>query len=289
VAQGDVLGARGDWKSALARYDDAIQTAPNAFRPYLHAALAAVELKDTVRAKGFVETAGQLRPGVAEVLSVTAMVQKASDPKSASRLMQQAMEQAPEEPAYPYQLGVIFMSMGAPLEAIDVLKKATALDPDYVDAYYVLAKVQRDLGRQKDARQSLDDAVRIDPKRADAWLEIADLLSQQDDDAGALRAYEKALKADAKNPASVCAMGETLVVRMGTDVKNLKRGIEVLENCVKLQPKHASAWKTLGNAYKTLTPPRKKEALRAYRAHMQVNPDDIENLIITDLIKDLGG
>ena len=285
VASGDVLAARTDFKAALGKYEHAMQLAPNAFQPYLHAAVAAIELKDQVRAKGFVDTAGQLRPNVAEVLAMQGLVLKQTDPKSAERLLKQAIELAPEEPVYAYQLGVVNQAMGAPLEAIDALKKATGIDPDFVDAYYMLAKVQRDLGRTKEAKESLDAAVRIDPKRSDAWLELADILGTQDDDAGALKAYEKALKADPQNPASVCAMGETLIVRLGTEAANLKRGTEVLERCVKLAPKHASAWKNLGNAYKTVN--KTKDAIRCYKAHIAANPEDVENMILQDFIADL--
>ena len=288
VAAGDVLAARGDNKGALTRYEEAMQLAPNYYMPYLHAARVAVALKDLQRAKGFVDTAGQLRPSVAEVLAMQAIVGRSADPKQASRTMQQAIDQAPEEPLYPYELGVIYAGMGAAPEAIDAFRKAVTLDPDFVDAYYQLAKVQRDLTRPKDAKESLDNAVRIDPKRADAWLEIADLLGQQGDDQAALKAYEKALSSDPKNPDSICAMGETLVVRMGENEKNLKRGIDVLEKCVKMVPKHPTAWRNLGNAYKQ-NPKRKKDAIAAYKKHLAISPDDSDNVTVLQDLKDLQG
>jgi predicted Zn finger-like uncharacterized protein len=288
VAAGDVLFARNDFKGAMSRYEEAMQLAPNAYAPYLHAARAAVELKDFNRAKGFVDTAGQLRPNVTEVIAVQGVVMKSQDPKQASRLMTQAMEQAPEEPLYPYELGLIFMGMGAPVEAIDALKKAASLDPDFVDAYFQLSKVQRDLQRTREARESLDNCVRIDPKRSDAWLAIADLEQQQGNDAGALKAYEKALSADPKNALSVCNMGETLVVRMGSETVNLKRGVQVLEQCVKLDPKHQTAWMNLGNAYKTLG--KKKEAIHAYEEHLKVSTEESpDDMIVRDQLRDLTG
>jgi predicted Zn finger-like uncharacterized protein len=289
VVAGDALAARGDNKGALQRYENAMQLAPNYYLPYLHAARVAVNLKDQGRAKGFVDTAGQLRPGVSEVLEMQAIVAKSSDPKQASRTMQQAIDAAPEIPEYTYELGVIFAGMGAPVEAIDAFKKAVGLDPDYVDAYFALSKVQRDLQRPKDAMESLQNCVRIDPKRADAWVEIADLLSQQGDDTGSLRAYEKALKADPKNAESVCAMGMTLVQRVGNDIKNLKRGIDVLERCVQLNPKHPEAWKALGDAYKGLQPAKKRDAIRCYQKHLELFPDDTEASTVRDEIRDLGG
>ncbi len=285
VAAGDLLAARGDNKGAMTRYEEAMQLAPNNYMPYLHAARTAVALKDLGRAKGFVDTAQQLRPSVAEVLAMQAIVTKSMDPKAASRTMEQAIDQAPEEPVYPYELGLIFSGMVAYPEAIDAFKKAVSLDPDYVDAYYQLAKVQRELNRIKDAKQSLENAVRIDPKRTDCWLELAAIYQQQGDEAGSLRAYERALKADPKNPASVCQMGETLVVMLGNDNKQLKRGIDALERCVRLAPKHESAWKNLGNAYKTLG--KKKDAVRCYERHLAVNPDDPDNGDVKQSLADM--
>ena len=85
-------------------------------------------------------------------------------------------------------------------------------------------------------------------------------------------------------------MGQTLIERMGNDDKNVKRGVDVLEKCVSLSPKHPTAWKHLGNAYKQMGAKRKKDALRAYKAHMAANPEDPENdIMIKDWIKELGG
>jgi Flp pilus assembly protein TadD len=56
---------------------------------------------------------------------------------------------------------------------------------------------------------------------------------------------------------------------------------------VKLTPKHPSAWKSLGYAYKQTS--KKKEAVAAFRQHLAVNADDPENPIIQDYIVDLGG
>jgi cytochrome c-type biogenesis protein CcmH/NrfG len=129
--------------------------------------------------------------------------------------------------------------------------------------------------------------MKFDKTRADAWVAIADILATTGDDTGALDAYEKALRAEPTNPQSVCAMGETLVLRMGEDTKNLKRGAETLERCVKLSKVHPSAWKNLGNAYKTLN--KRKEAVASYKQHLVVAPDDPENSILRDFIVDLGG
>ncbi|MDP2344674.1 MAG: tetratricopeptide repeat protein [Deltaproteobacteria bacterium] len=287
IAAGDVARSRGEFKQALDRYEEAMQLAPNAFEPYTRAAITAAKLKDVPRAKSLIETAGQLRPNNPDVIGAQAIVIASVDPKQAATLLQQAVDAAPEDPVLPYLLGITFQSMGQGLEAIDALKKATTLAPEYDDAWYSLGKVNRDLGRNDEAKKCFAQVVRIDKKRADGWIQTADILATTGDDAGALEAYEKALRADPNNADSVCAMGETLVVRMGEDAKNLKRGVDMLERCVRLAPKHATAWKNLGNAYKGEK--KNKLAVGAYKQHLVVNPGDPDNSFVEDFVTDLGG
>ena len=287
MAAGNVAKARGELKQALDRYEEAMQVAPNAYEPYARAAVVAAKLKDPQRARGLAETAGQLRPNNPDVVVAQAMVTAVTDPKQAATLLTQASEAAPEDPLLPYLLGVVYLSMGGSLEAIDALRKAVALAPNYDDAWFSLGKVNRELGRTDEARRCFVEVSAIDKTRADAWVEIADILASTGDDAGALEAYERALRAEPTNPQSVCAMGETLVVRLGEDPKSLKRGAETLERCLKLNKGHPSAWKNLGNAYKTLN--KRKEAVVAYKQHLVTVPDDPENAIIRDFIVDLGG
>lgn len=286
IAHGDVLAASGDLKGALDRYQEAMQIAPNAHQSYVRAARVCAEMRDFGRAKGFVDTAGQLRPGIAEVIAAQAVVVRATDAANAAQLLQQASELAPEEPFYPHELGITFANMAAPLEAVDALKKAVGLDPTYADAYFQLGKVYRDLGRQRDAKDAIERCLKYEPKRVDAWLELADLASTQGDDEGTLKAYERALQANPDNAATTCAMGETLVLRMGGEPRHLKRGVDTLEKCVRLMPTHATAWVTLGNGFKTVG--KRKEALRAFKQHLQNVPGDSpETAIARDQIADL--
>jgi tetratricopeptide (TPR) repeat protein len=287
LAAGDVAKARGELKQALDRYEEAMQLAPSAHEPYVRAAIVAARLKDPQRARGLAETAGQLRPNNPDVIVAQALVVGVNDPKQASTLLTQAAEAAPEDPQLPFLLGDIYMQMGGQLEAVDALRRAVTLAPAFDDAWYLLGKVNRELGRNDEAKRCFTEVTKLDKTRSDAWVAIADILATTGDDAGALDAYQKALRAEPNNPASVCAMGETLVLRMGEDAKNLKHGAETLERCVRLNKVHPSAWKNLGNAYKTMN--KRKEAVVAYKQHLAVVPDDPENGIIRDFIVDLGG
>ena len=287
LAAGTVELARGDAKKALEKYEEAMKLAPADHEPYVHAARAAIELKDLSRAKGFIETARSLRPNVPDVTVAQALWIQATDPRLTLTLLQEVMDASPEDPMLPYLFGTSARAQGAFVEAIDALKKATTLAPDFDDAWFALGKTNRDLGRNDEAKAAFAEVVRLQPSRVDAWVETADLLATHGDTAGALTAYEKALQGAPDSSQPVCAMGETLVVRLGEEPKNLKRGIEMLARCTTMSPQHASAWKNLGNAYKTVN--KKKEAVKAYKSHIDANPDDPENGILKDYIQDLGG
>jgi tetratricopeptide (TPR) repeat protein len=249
--------------------------------------VAAAMLKDPQRAKGLAETAGQLRPNNPDVMAAQALVLAAQDPKAAAAMLVSAGEAAAEDPSLPMLLGVVYASMGANPEAVDALKRATTLAPDFDDAWFVQGKVYREMGRSGDALRCFAEVSRIDPKRADAWIETADLQANTGDDVAALRSYEKALEAQPANPASICAMGDTLIVRMGDEPKNFKRGIEMLERCTKLAPGHPTAWHRLGDAYAQIN--KKREAIAAYKTHLTIAPDDAEAKIVRDNIVELGG
>jgi tetratricopeptide (TPR) repeat protein len=288
LASGDVAKARGDLKVALDRYEEAMQLAPNAFEPYARAAIVAAKLKDPQRAKGLAETAGQLRPNNPDVMVAQALVIAVQDPKSAAGLLTTAGEAAGEDPLLPYLLGTVYQAMGANPEAIDALKRATTLASNYDDAWFAQGKVYREMGRTGDALRCFAEVSRIDGTRADAWIETADLQASAGDDAAALVSYEKALKAEPSNPASICAMGDTLVRRMGEEPKNVKRGVEMLEKCTRLDAKHPTAWNHLGEAYSQLN--RKREAIAAYKTHLTIAPpDDPETNIVRENIIELGG
>jgi tetratricopeptide (TPR) repeat protein len=287
VGAGDVFLAREQYKQALEKYEEAMQLAPNNYIGYIRAAVAAVELNDVQRAKGLVETADQLRPGSPEVQAARARVLSKTDPKQAASILQLAAETSPDDPHLLYLLATTHINMGGYIEAIETLAKATTVAPAFDDAWFALGKANRELGRSGDATAAFEKAIEVDPRRADAWIQIANLRSLNNDDAGALLAYDKAIKVDPNDPKSICAMGETLVVRMGEDAKNLKKGMEVLERCTKLDNEHPSAWKILGNAYKTIN--KRKDAIAAYKTHLSVAPEDQEASIIRDYIVDLGG
>ena len=128
--------------------------------------------------------------------------------------------------------------------------------------------------------------IKLDNKRPDAHLEIAEILTSLGDAQGALRAFKGAINADPKASRARCQMGETLVVRLGDVTSYLKRGVKVLERCVKMNPSYPNAYKYLGHAYRQLH--KYKRAVASYRRHLESNPYDMENDLVREFLEDMG-
>ncbi|MFZ9886442.1 MAG: tetratricopeptide repeat protein, partial [Myxococcota bacterium] len=278
--------AQNNHKRALELFDEAIAIAPNDYRPYLYATAAAIEVRDFGRAKSFIDAAGQLKPKSPEVLARRGEVLRTTDPKQAVQVLSEAMELSPDDPHLPYELGYTFHRMGLNLEARDAYQRAIALDPAFADAFFGKGVALRELGRTSEAVSTFKEVTRLEPKRADAHVQLAEMLSTQGDPKGAIKAYRNAIQADPGSSVPVCEMGLMLVQSLGNEQSYLKQGVGSLEDCVKRDPKHRDANRKLGDAYRDMRRP--KDAIAAYRAHVEQNPDDPNNSLVCESLSLLG-
>jgi tetratricopeptide (TPR) repeat protein len=252
----------------------------------LLAAGSAIELRDYGRAKSYVDQAGQLQPGNPDVMNFRGQVLRATDPKQAVRVFREAIERSPDDPRLPYELGVTYQKMGLNLEAKDAFQEAINLDPSFADAFYARGVSLRELGRNSDARQAFNEVTRLDSRRADAHIQAAEIMATQGDPKGAIASYEAAMKAEPKSANAVCEMGLMLVESLGNERKYLERGVKALERCVSMQPKHSSAFRKLGDAYRDMR--KRKDAIKTYNKHLANNPDDLNNPLVCESLATLG-
>jgi superkiller protein 3 len=176
--------------------------------------------------------------------------------------------------------------MGLNLEARDAYQRAIALDPAFADAFFGKGVALRELGRTSEAVSTFKEVTRLEPKRSDAHIQLAEMLSTQGDPKGAIKAYRNAIQADPGSSVPVCEMGLMLVQSLGNEQSYLKQGVSSLEDCVKRDPKHRDANRKLGDAYRDMRRP--KDAIAAYRAHVEQNPDDPNNSLVCESLSLLG-
>lgn len=155
----------------------------------------------------------------------------------AERACRQALRQDPAQPQALTLLGVIARQAGRLDAAIDLLRRATQVAPDYADAYYNLGNALRDRNDRS-----------------------------QDDRTAAIEAYDRAL---ALRPTQAGWHNNRAVVLLTEgDAPAAEAGFR---RAVALDPGYAEAHSNLGNAL--LKQGRLEEAVAAYRQALAFNPD----------------
>ena len=82
-------------------------------------------------------------------------------------------------------MGVTLWQQGEFAEAVEQLRKAVELKPDYAEAYYTMGSVLKQMNQLPEAAQALREAIRLQPTFAGAHTTLAAVLRQMGDTAGA--------------------------------------------------------------------------------------------------------
>ncbi len=159
------------------------------------------------------------------------------DNATARRLLERAVDVAPDDAALHFQLGTLLVSQGQLDAAESQLTRCTIIAPDFADGWAHLSSVQAQLGRNSEADRTLAtglqrcpdspglhlmlarkhqqagrlgeaiaefrESIRLRPNEADAYLELAQLYIAAGRDAEAIREVQRALAAEPGNPAAI--------------------------------------------------------------------------------------
>jgi len=66
-----------------------------------------------------------------------------------------AISLAPKNPFYRFNLALFYLQIKSPLLAIELLKEAIALEPNFINAHFFLAKIYGKIGKEKKSRQEV--------------------------------------------------------------------------------------------------------------------------------------
>lgn len=160
--------------------------------------------------------------------------------------------------------------------ALQALKQALAIDPEYAPAWSSLTFPYEDLVRYGDlprdegialAMQALEKALEIDDQLVSAWAGIAWLKKTYFWDwQGARDALEKALQLEPYNASSIGAAGS-----LATTFGELDKAIELFERNVESNPLSWSSLSALGNRYRAVG--RLDEARTVFERVVALNPE----------------
>jgi tetratricopeptide (TPR) repeat protein len=210
---GQVLHAWEQWGAARDAYVRAAALAPGAFEwPYLEAVVL-IRLARPADAAAKLEQALKLNPAYLPArLKLAEAVLDAGDLDRSAELFARLTEPACE-PAVQLGLGRIASSRGRHAEAVEHLKRAIALFPEFGAAHYALGLAYRATGRRDEAQAALQQhaqhgarwpalpdkvLARVLALREDAaaLLQRGVKLAEAGDLQGAIEAHEAALAAD---------------------------------------------------------------------------------------------
>ena len=99
-------------------------------------------------------------------------------------------------------------------------------------------------GDLEGAENDLITSLNLDPQNVNALVLLGNLMTNKNDDAAALRFYEKAVQLDPKSPDALCNYG-TMLFKNGDKLK----AFTYLRQAIEYRPDHATAYYMLAQCY----------------------------------------
>ena len=154
-------------------------------------------------------------------------------------------------------------------EAVELLRKATALDPDDATAHFVMATALSKEGEGYEAAEEFRQACALEPDNAIWFARLAVALAVNGDMDGAIDNWRKSLAIDPANGQVEADLAAALF-QSGRQ----EEGIAAARKAVELDPKLASAHKVLGVALAQMG--QTDEAVDQLQAAVDLKPDSAE-------------
>jgi Flp pilus assembly protein TadD len=154
-------------------------------------------------------------------------------------------------------------------EAVELFRKAIALDPDDAAAHFALATALSKGGQQQEATEQYNQACALDPDNAEWLASLAMSLAVNGDMDAAIDTWHKSLAIDPANAEVESMLGAALFQSGKQD-----EGIATLRKAVEMDSKLATAHKELGLALYQLK--EMDEAVAELQAAIDLKPDSAE-------------
>src|SRR5947208_14073872 len=155
--------------------------------------------------------------------------------------------------------------------ALRLFEQARAKSPSCDISFYIGLTEYR-LNRSDAAIIAFRSAVECNPKLVDAHLAMAAAYAERQNDAEALRAYERVLALDVRNAAALSAAAN---IYLKNNVN--EKAIGLLERLVVVDPKDANAHADLGAAYAASGD--RARAQQEFESALRIQPKDASALV----------
>jgi tetratricopeptide (TPR) repeat protein len=143
-----------------------------------------------------------------------------------------AMKLKPGVASGPFNYGTALAAAGRLEAAVTQYRQALALRPDYAIAYNNLGNALLQLGQVQPARRSFEEAARIEPRLAEAQLNVGLLARASGDFREAATRFRLALTPDPNWPSAAVSLASLLAAAPDPSVRNPAEAIRVAERAV---------------------------------------------------------
>lgn len=191
---------------------------------------------------------------------------KTSNPKQARINIQKAIDIDHNSAEYYHLLGIANCITNDWQAAINAIKSATALKPNYLDALNNLAYCYEQNQELDKALEVYQQVIAYRPNYFEANYGLGNVhfgLKQYD---RALTYFERALKIDPKSKQVLYNIAQTYYEK-----GDFNKSIKVYKELLRLEPNHAFAWYNLGIIYRNKE--KKKEAVKCIEQAVRLNPN----------------
>jgi Flp pilus assembly protein TadD len=162
-------------------------------------------------------------------------------------------------------LGNALRSLGRTKEAIQHVRRAIELRPDYPEALYNLGIALTQDGAYDEAGEALTRALEMNPANAHVHNSMGIVRMNQTRWEDALMSFLQAIRLKADLPSAHFNAGNALV-----ELRRTEEALAAFHEAVRLDPKFADAFNSLGNALREAD--RLDESIEAFEQALQLRP-----------------
>jgi len=189
--------------------------------------------------------------------------------KGAVQLYTRILEQAPNHVDALHFLGLAQFQLGDGEAAVDWIRRAIALKPDFAGAYNNLGNVLKCLNRFADAAQAYHRVIELEPDNADAYNNLGTLLRAQGEPDEAETVLRRALALQPQHAGALHNLGNVLV-----ELQRESEAADAYMQAVRLRPYDAENYLRFAKVLYGLR--REQEALEVYEKWLEIEPDSCE-------------
>lgn len=169
---------------------------------------------------------------------------------AAKSALERSLKLRPNEPSFMLALGVAWLSRGDLFEAEKLFRRLIEIQPDSMQGQLHLGYVLLNQKKYREARLWLEKSERSPQAIPEVYYYLGLVAQEQNDDAGAIPLFEKAVKKLPNYAHARIALGSSYM-----KLRNYERAREELEMAVKLDPEEPKAHYNLALLYARLKDP----------------------------------